>query len=62
MFIHVFKTDSRLSFTGVDEIEAAAGLVQKAKSSKKRAKREPETADMEALLDHGRLHRIVSLM
>ncbi|WOH09834.1 hypothetical protein DCAR_0729293 [Daucus carota subsp. sativus] len=38
---------------GVDEIEAADGLVQKAKSSKKRAKREPETADMEALLDRG---------
>ncbi|KAK1364064.1 Utp12 domain-containing protein [Heracleum sosnowskyi] len=38
---------------GLDEIEAAAGLVQKVKPSKKRAAREPETANMEALLDHG---------
>lgn len=38
---------------GLDEIEAAAGLVQKVKPSKKRSAREPETTDMEALLDHG---------
>lgn len=38
---------------GLDEIEAAAGLVQKVKPSKKRAAREPETANMEAVLDHG---------
>ncbi|KAL8117321.1 hypothetical protein AgCh_015283 [Apium graveolens] len=38
---------------GLDKIEAAAGLVRKVKSSKKRAAREPETASIEALLDHG---------
>lgn len=66
MFIVSFKdvseTDSRLSFTGLDEIEAAAGLVQKVKSSKKRATREPETPNIDALLDHGILHCIVSLI